>query len=156
MADISDVLVDDEDRHLLSDRKWHKAPHGYCLSYLKILPDGHQIYVSLHRMILEKVLGRVLTSKEQVDHINRNPLDNRRQNLRLATPSQNSQNVNARSNSRSGVRGAHWDCFRKKFVARVRHKGKRYYCGIFTDPVEAGKSSEKKRNELGFFSNRAF
>lgn len=61
--------------------------------------DGKERSVRLHRFIMEAPRGI------EVDHINHDTLDNRRENLRLVTKSQNQQNIGgAHRDSRSGVR----------------------------------------------------
>lgn len=52
----------------------------------------HMSGQSIHRIIMERVLGRALDNKEYVDHINTDPLDNRRENLRVANAMQNAAN----------------------------------------------------------------
>ena len=62
-----------------------------------------QVTKSLHRLILG-----VEDSKIQVDHINNNPLDNRKENLRLASHSQNQRNKNKTRKNKTGYKGVEY------------------------------------------------
>lgn len=69
--------------------------------------------------------------------------------LRLATHKQNLENHNgANCNSKSGVRGVHWEPKRKKWIAQVRHNGSKLYLGGFTDMSDAESAVVAKRQEL--------
>lgn len=72
----------------------------------------------MHRFILDYEGPLV------VDHINGNGLDNRKNNLRLATISQNAQNISSNSNSSSGIKGLVYDPNKKKWRVRVKLMGK--------------------------------
>jgi len=86
----------------------------------------------LHRIILERKLGRRLIEGERPDHINGDRLDNRRANIRLATRSQNAQNVSKHKDNKSGYKGVHWAAGREKWCAMIMANGKRYNLGYFT------------------------
>ena len=102
------TLVDDEDFEWLSQWKWHlTGKMGYVVRSAK----GKNIY--LHRLVNKTPDGL------QTDHINTNPLDNRRKNLRIATSSLNNINKKMQSNNTSGIRGVSWDKFKKKWKARI-------------------------------------
>lgn len=83
---------------------------------------------------------------EIVDHINRDTLDNRIENLRAATPYINSVNRGVQINSTTGVKGV---CFHKKsgkFLARVSaRKGERVTIGLFPT-IEEAKQALKEFN----------
>lgn len=72
----------------------------------------------------------------QVDHINRNPSDNRWENLRLATHSQNMSNTH-RSDNTSGIPGVTWFKSRKKWRVQLRVNGKTKHVGYFSTKIEA-------------------
>jgi hypothetical protein len=85
---------------------------------------------------------------EQVDHINRNALDNRIENMRAATNSQNCSNRRLFKNNTSGFRGVSWDKIHKKWASYVSFGGKRKTLGFYDDLHEAAKRSESARNEF--------
>lgn len=74
---------------------------------------------------------------ELVDHINRDPLDNRLCNLRSATKSTNGMNRGLNQNNTSGYKGVSWKKRRSKWTARVRVGRREVSCGYFIDPVDA-------------------
>lgn len=71
------------------------------------------------------------------DHKNRNGFDNRRENLRPATHSQQLQNTRVRVNSRSGFRGVTWNTERNCWSADITIEGKHIFLGRRKSPVEA-------------------
>lgn len=81
-----------------------------------------------------------------IDHINRNPGDNRFENLREASRSQNLCNVGALATSATGVRGVDLHKASGKYRARIRANGKRIELGLFTTLGEAKEAYAVARN----------
>jgi len=102
----------------------------------------------LHRVILSRMLGRPLLHSEWVDHEDLNPLNNRRENLRLATPSQNQVNKGKRTDNSSGFTGVSWRKDRRKWVARIWFNGKKYQLGNFDTKEAAHDAYIEKAKEL--------
>lgn len=71
------------------------------------------------------------------DHINRNELDNRKENLRPATKSQNAQNNSISVNNTSGFTGVHWDKRLNKWCSRININKKRVLLGYFDKKEDA-------------------
>lgn len=107
-----------------------------------------RIAFHMHRIILGRKLGRELTPDEIVDHVNGNGLDNRRENLRLATLSQNASNRSIASNNTSGYRGVSYHKGRGKYQAYISKDGKRRYLGLYDTPEEARDAFLTAANEL--------
>lgn len=118
------VLVDDEDYILLIRHRW-------CLSNKYAVrregPRGANFIIYMHKQILNTIFA--------VDHINNNPLDNRRANLRLANKAQNSQNRPLQANNTSGYKGVSY-C-QGKWQAYIKVKGNKINLGTFTLKEEA-------------------
>lgn len=70
-----------------------------------------------------------------VDHIDRNTLNDRIENLRAATKAENAKNSHSRKNSTSKYLGVYKK--RNKWAAEIRHEGKRKHLGHFNDEKEA-------------------
>ena len=78
-----------------------------------------------------------LLHRREVDHINRNPWDNRRVNLRMATHSQNMWNVAKRANCSSEYKGVCKIKGKNRWTANARVKGKTHHLGIFDNELSA-------------------
>lgn len=91
----------------------------------------------LHRVVLERILGRGLERREICDHINGNTLDNRRENLRLANRAENQWNKKRSSNNKSGYKGVIWSKSKRQWRANIRVNGKVLHLGYFENPEDA-------------------
>lgn len=74
---------------------------------------------------------------EEVDHVNMNRSDNRVENLRSASTSQNQANRRARSVNASGLKGVTWKPRHQKWEARIGVNGRLIYIGLFDSPEKA-------------------
>ena len=81
------------------------------------------------------------------DHINRNPMDNRRNNLRPCTPMQNSRNIKTPKNNPSGVIGVEWHKAENKWRARIMVDGKRIELGQYANKDDAIRARLKGEKE---------
>lgn len=89
--------------------------------------------------------------KEWVDHINHKPRDNRKENLRFISVSNNSRNRKTKNrNNKSGYRNVCWDKRSKKWVVQLQVNGRNKPLKRFNEDQleEAGKCAEKMRKEL--------
>lgn len=136
-----DCFVDECDRDLLQ-YSWHpiksspkKQRHTI---YLRRAIWSHNKCIShpyLHREIMQRVIGRSLLRSEEVDHVDLNGLNNTRNNLRIATRTQNLANKPAQRNNKLGVKGVSER--RGGYVAVISVNKKRIYLGDFKTIEEA-------------------
>jgi hypothetical protein len=144
------VLIDRRDVGLLKKYTWriHSIKSGKYVSAKVYIPGkghGRSRRIYLHREILK--------TAAEVDHRNRNPLDNRRSNLRECTSSQNKMNQKLRSDNKSGFKGVSVKAG-KYYVARAKHKGSEVYLGCFKTPhAAARKYDEYVRENYGDFAS---
>lgn len=124
------IDISPEDADILDSRNWRISSGGYVRSDTS-RPQRRSLH--LHRLILERVLGRSLTDAEEVDHINRVPSDNRRENLRLATRGE--QMANRRYRNKSGFRGVYLP--QQKYTAAINFGTGKIQIGSFDTPEEA-------------------
>jgi hypothetical protein len=126
------VLVDDADYDYLSQFKWHLMK-GYP-ARAKYLGGGHVGRVA-HVMMHREILG---CPQSHIDHANRNRLDNRRANLRLASSSENCRNKGMQKNNTSGYRGVTFH--RGRWEAQIGMPGRKVkYLGSSQEASEAAR-----------------
>jgi len=131
----SKIKLDKEFKYLLEKSSFCDNGQGYPVACI----NGKKTY--LHQLILGRKDGFV------IDHINRDKLDNRRENLRFITQRQNCLNVKLNKNNTSGHRGIQWNKEISKYVARITHFRKSIHIGSFAkieDAIKARKDAELK------------
>lgn len=89
----------------------------------------------------------ILNNPPRVDHFNSDGLDNRRENIRACTASQNMFNRRKQAGS-SQFKGVSWYKRHGKWVAKLRCHGKDYFLGYFTDEKEAALAYQAAAKEL--------
>lgn len=121
--------------------RWDAKANAYYVTSSGIRAKGNAAGL-LHRWLL-----RVADSGVLVDHKNHNTLDNRRPNLRRASPAQNQQNRRgANRNSRSGIRGVSprvdglWQ-------ADVKADNRRWH-GVYPTLVAAAEAAQRMRRVM--------
>jgi hypothetical protein len=83
-----------------------------------------------------------------LDHIDGDQLNNRIENLRPITVSENQRNTKLRKDSTSGIKGVSWISTRKRWSGQVWHKGKLYRAGDFHDKQECATAVRQLRESL--------
>lgn len=117
ISDEVEFILDSEDYEKIKNYKWC-LDKGYASSHD---PENNFKKIRLHRIIMGAKKG------EFVDHINRDRLDNRKENLRFATPQQNATNISISSANKTGIIGVHLEKNGKWRVSiKGIHSGKRY------------------------------
>lgn len=132
------TMVDDDVFDALSMYRWARS--GTKGRYVARRVARKTVY--LHRIIMDAPPGI------EVDHINRNPLDNRRENLRLCTHQQNGANIPSKRVKApfrglllcKGTNGG--------WYVHLKCSGKRIYVGLFADPIEAARAYDREAVRL--------
>jgi len=123
-------FFDKEDFDKIKDICWHDEK-GYIGGQTKILGK-----IQLHRFLMN--LDR--NNKLMVDHINRNPLDNRKENLRIVEGMlENGKNQTISRRNTSGVMGVCYveRCIAKKWMAQIISNKVHYHLGYYKTFEEA-------------------
>jgi hypothetical protein len=140
------AIVDEEDYHHLMQWNWHVSAFGYAVRFIG--PRGKSKVVWMHREILGTPPGI------QTDHANQNRLDNRKQNLRQCTATQNQGNRWKSQHAKtSKFKGVYWSKHQNRFAAYGRQGSKNRRLGSFQSEVEAAKAYNRwARSYFGKFA----
>ncbi|MFA5293469.1 MAG: AP2 domain-containing protein [Phycisphaerae bacterium] len=130
------AIVDVEDFEKLNKHNWYAIPKRdtfYAKRYG--LKNGRQTTIAMHQQIMRPPQGYF------VDHENHNGLDNRKANLRIATPRQNACNVRkVLRPCSSKYKGVSYDSDKNLWRAYITHNGKRIYLGRFETEEQAARA----------------
>jgi len=133
------ALVDEDVYYRLNNYGWCAKTsfgHTYAIRFVDT-PKRGSVMVSMHREIMNAPAGLL------VDHKNRAPLDNRGENLRLATKSQNSCNRKSgvdKTKTMSRFNGVYFNKKSEKYYVFIRVNGKRVYLGSFDNEIDAARA----------------
>lgn len=131
-------FIDQQDYDTVSRYCWYADKDGY----LTTGSGSKGTAIKLHNLILGKPEKGYV-----IDHINHNPKDNRRCNLRIVPLFVNCQNVGIRSTNKSGITGICWETSRNKWRVMIGYMNKKIFVGRYSlleDAIEARKAAEKK------------
>ena len=125
------TMIDDSDYDTVSKHKWYMAltSGAYPYAYRNVWNGKRQKMLAMHRQITNAKEG------EMVDHINGDTLDNRRENLKICSRSENGLN---NKRHRLGLLSGTTKHKRSgKYQAQIRRNGVTLYLGLFSTEKEA-------------------
>ena len=135
------AIIDPDDYERINRHKWYtymKNRTYYAIRGQWSPSQGKRLTISMHREILR------VPDDLFVDHINHNGSDNRKANLRPATPADNARYARyPKINTSSKYRGVWYNKQTKKWRASIVVNRKRKHLGYFFDEVDAGKAYDK-------------
>lgn len=138
------AIVDDRDYKIYPRSVWRMDYKGYAIRYK--YKNQKRTIVFMHREIMGDPLGMI------VDHINHNPLDNRRSNLRICTKSENCRNRSPNKKGKSRYKGVNrvtgCDRWQAEIATNINGLRSRYYLGSFKTQEQAALAYNKKAKEL--------
>lgn len=134
------AIVDDDDYEQLSRWKWYALKRRE--TFYAVRKYKRKTMIFMHRQILQLTKG----DSKETDHRNHCGLDNRKQNIRICSKSQNHQNQRPRKLGMSKYKGVVWH--KKKWQVQIGHRGKEIYLGRFDNEIEAAKAYDHKAKEL--------
>jgi hypothetical protein len=156
--DIDDDLVEfNWYAHMHHIRKHEPTPGTFYAERAEPKNNGKSCRIRMHRVILERTLGRSLEKGESVDHINNNSLDNRRSNLRLCTVSENAKNQRKQLKRSSIYKGVCWNKHALKWQAQIKIDGNSRNLGIYRSEIRAAEAYDRAaRRYFGNFAKTNF
>lgn len=132
--EVNRALIDLDDVDKVNQYKWYMS-HGYVRSATA--------NTFLHRLVMN------CPEEMVIDHINHNPLDNRKSNLRICTKQQNNMNKKFMSNNTSGCMGVYWTNREKRWISKICYKGEEICLGYYKTKEEAIEA--RKQAEIDLF-----
>lgn len=123
------AMVDDEDYETLSKYCWCYDCNGYAVA------NVNGVNTLMHNLLVN------ITQGSEVDHADRNTINNQKYNLRIATKSQNGANRGKNKNNTSGYKGVIKS--KKKWLAIIKVNYKSIRIGLFDTAFDAAVAYDK-------------
>ena len=146
-----EALVDDDDYEMFMEHKWcadkcwNNKDKFYVRRNSPRDSNGKQKTIKMHRVIMNAPKGK------QVDHINGNPLDNRKDNLRVCTHQQNQMNRGRTNNNKSGYKGVH---YKKRTKSMINERSKPWVAQIYLNDKKIHLGTYKTKEEAALVYNK--
>jgi hypothetical protein len=138
--------IDKEDYLKIQNLSWCINPQGYAIARPRGV--GKQRLINMQQVILGIIKGK------EIDHINHDKTDNRKQNIRFCTRQQNTWNTSKSKGKSSLYRGIHWVHEKKRWYVRIRCNHKESFLGYYRDIKEAVEARRAMARKLyGEFCN---
>jgi len=143
------ALVDDGDYERVSKFKWYALWDPSRRTYRALRnkqenesENGKRGLIYLHRFIMKVPKGK------DIDHRDRDPLNNQKNNLRICTRAQNNMNKLKREGYSSEYKGVSWNKQKLKWEASIGKDYKKHHLGLFTDETDAAIAYNKAALEM--------
>lgn len=146
---VPETLVDDDVWEWASKVRWGLIKNKLYIVRGQTIKRKLQPTKLLHR----EIMGLQYGDRRQVDHIDGNPLNNQRSNLRIASRIENTRYqkkmlTKAGRPTSSRYKGVSWDAKRHRWQARFGLKGKTLHLGRFAIEEDAARAYDKKVTEV--------
>ena len=124
---VGEALISSDMFYLVKDFKWHLSNYGYART-----GGGSKNNRLMHKLLFKTPEGL------DIDHINGNRLDNRKENIRFCTRSQNNMNSKLKwKHTKSNMKGVCFDKKRNIYRAYIKINGKQIFGGYFKKEADA-------------------
>ncbi len=128
-------ICDNSDWELLKQYKW-------CFNDRYVSTIINKKRILIHRLIMQPL------ENQEVDHIDNNPLNNKKNNLRICSSSENNMNRKKPKNNTSGHKGVYFDKKAQKWRVYIQINKRTKYIGSYEDIETAIKYREKYEKEI--------
>lgn len=112
--------------------------------YRQVEVDGTKFLV--HRLIYFFIEGKF--PPKEIDHIDGNKSNNRWNNIRACSRSENMSNAGPRRNNKLGIRGVYYDPKRRRYITRIRKGCTKKYIGSFKTKEEAARAYQEEQSKI--------
>ncbi len=142
------AIVDDDDFDLLNQHKWFLMKLYHCKTDILYARRYDYTDKKITAILMHRVIAKAKSRIEKVDHINHNGLDNRKNNIRLCTHSENMSFRTSAKNSSSKYLGVSRNNKSKRWTVALKHNKIKYSLGSFSSEDEAAFAYNEKALEV--------